>query len=165
MIDIAKIKTLGDLKKTNYKSRSIKDELRDNMIIALKNHTDPFAGIFGYDETVLPELQTSILSRHNILLLGLRGQAKTRITRLLINLLDEYIPAIEGSDLNEDPYTPITNETKKLVNEFGDGTKIKWIHRSERYTEKLATPDVTVSDLIGDVDPIKAASLKIAVFR
>ena len=161
MMDIAKIKTLGDLKKTNYKSRSIKDELRDNMIIALKNHTDPFAGIFGYDETVLPEIQTSILSRHNILLLGLRGQAKTRIARLLINLLDEYIPAIEGSDLNEDPYSPITNETKKLVNEFGDGTKIKWIHRSERYTEKLATPDVTVSDLIGDVDPIKAATLKL----
>jgi magnesium chelatase subunit I len=161
MTDIAKIKTLGDLKKTNYKSRSIKDELRDNMIIALKNHTDPFAGIFGYDETVLPELQTSILSRHNILLLGLRGQAKTRIARLLINLLDEYIPAIDGSDLNEDPYSPITNETKKLVIEFGDETKIKWIHRSERYTEKLATPDVTVSDLIGDVDPIKAATLKL----
>jgi magnesium chelatase subunit I len=161
MMDIAKIKTFGDLKNTNYKSRSIKDELRDNMIIALKNHTDPFAGIFGYDETVLPEIQTSILSRHNILLLGLRGQAKTRIARLLVNLLDEYIPAIEGSDLNEDPYTPITNETKKLVNEFGDETKIKWIHRSERYTEKLATPDVTVSDLIGDVDPIKAATLKL----
>jgi magnesium chelatase subunit I len=161
MMNISKIKTLGDLRKTNYKSRSIKDELRDNMIIALKNHTDPFDGIFGYDETVLPELQTSILSRHNILLLGLRGQAKTRIARLLINLLDEYIPAIEGSDLNEDPYSPITNETKKLVNELGDGTKIKWIHRSERYTEKLATPDVTVSDLIGDVDPIKAATLKL----
>ena len=161
MMDIAKIKTLGDLKKTNYKSRSIKDELRDNMIIALKNHTDPFAGIFGYDETVLPEIQTSILSRHNILLLGLRGQAKTRIARLLINLLDEYIPALEGSDLNEDPYTPITNETKNMIKELGDETKIKWIHRSERYTEKLATPDVTVSDLIGDVDPIKAATLKL----
>ncbi len=161
MMDISKITTLGDLKKTNYKSRSIKDELRDNMIIALKNNTDPFAGIFGYNETVLPELQTSLLSRHNILLLGLRGQAKTRIARLLINLLDEYIPAIEGSDLNEDPYSPITNETKKMVNELGDGTKIKWIHRSERYTEKLATPDVTVSDLIGDVDPIKAATLKL----
>jgi magnesium chelatase subunit I len=161
MMDISKIKTLGDLKKTNYKSRSIKDELRDNMIIALKNHTDPFAGIFGYDETVLPELQTSILSRHNILLLGLRGQAKTRIARLLINLLDEFIPSIEGSDLNEDPYFPITNETKRRLKEHGEETKIKWIHRSERYTEKLATPDVTVSDLIGDVDPIKAATLKL----
>jgi len=161
MMDISKIKTLGDLKKVNYKSRSIKDELRDNMIISLKNHTDPFDGIFGYDETVLPELQTSILSRHNILLLGLRGQAKTRIARLLINLLDEYIPAIEGSDLNEDPLNPITNSAKNIVKEFGDETKIKWIHRSERYTEKLATPDVTVSDLIGDVDPIKAATLKL----
>lgn len=161
-MDISKIKTLGDLKKTNYKSRSIKDELRDNMIIALKNHADPFEGIFGYDETVLPELQTSILSRHNILLLGLRGQAKTRIARLLINLLDEFIPAIDGSDLNEDPFNPITNAAKNIVKEFRDETKIKWIHRSERYTEKLATPDVTVSDLIGDVDPIKAATLKLA---
>ena len=161
MMDILKIKTLGDLKKVNYKSRSIKDELRDNMIISLKNHTDPFDGIFGYDETVLPELQTSILSRHNILLLGLRGQAKTRIARMLINLLDEYIPAIEGSDLNEDPLNPITNTAKNIIKEFGDETKIKWIHRSERYTEKLATPDVTVSDLIGDVDPIKAATLKL----
>ena len=161
MMDISKIKTLGDLKKVNYKSRSIKDELRDNMIISLKNNTDPFDGIFGYDETVLPELQTSILSRHNILLLGLRGQAKTRIARMLINLLDEYIPAIEGSDLNEDPFNPITNTAKNIVKEFGDETKIKWIHRSERYTEKLATPDVTVSDLIGDVDPIKAATLKL----
>ena len=161
MMDISKIKTLGDLKKVNYKSRSIKDELRDNMIISLKNNTDPFDGIFGYDETVLPELQTSILSRHNILLLGLRGQAKTRIARMLINLLDEYIPAIEGSDLNEDPFNPITNTAKNIVKEYGDETKIKWIHRSERYTEKLATPDVTVSDLIGDVDPIKAATLKL----
>ena len=161
MMDISKIKTLGDLKKVNYKPRSIKDELRDNMIISLKNHTDPFDGIFGYDETVLPELQTSILSRHNILLLGLRGQAKTRIARMLINLLDEYIPAIEGSDLNEDPFNPITNTAKNIIKEFGDETKIKWIHRSERYTEKLATPDVTVSDLIGDVDPIKAATLKL----
>jgi len=161
MMDISIIKTFGDLKKTNYKSRSIKDELRDNMIISLKNNTDPFAGIFGYDETVLPELQTSILSRHNILLLGLRGQAKTRLARLLINLLDEFIPAIEGSDLNEDPFDPITNESKNKVKELGDELKIKWIHRSERYTEKLATPDVTVADLIGDVDPIKAATLKL----
>ena len=161
MMDISKIKTLSDLKKTDYKSRSIKDELRDNMITSLKNNIDPFEGIFGYDETVLPELQTSILSRHNILLLGLRGQAKTRIARLLVNLLDEYIPAIEGSDLNEDPFDPITNETKRKIKELGDEIKIKWIHRSERYTEKLATPDVTVSDLIGDVDPIKAATLKL----
>ncbi|HEX9252144.1 MAG TPA: magnesium chelatase [Ignavibacteriaceae bacterium] len=161
MMDISKIATLGDLKKTDYKSRSIKDELRSNMISALKNNHDPFEGIFGYDETVLPELHTSILSRHNILLLGLRGQAKTRIARLLVNLLDEYIPAIDMSDLNEDPYNPITNEAKRIIKEQGDETKIKWIHRSERYTEKLATPDVTVSDLIGDVDPIKAATLKL----
>jgi magnesium chelatase subunit I len=160
-MDISKHTSLGDLKKSGYKSKSIKDELRTNMITALKNNADPFKGIFGYDETVIPDLQTAILSRHNILLLGLRGQAKTRLARLLINLLDEYIPAIEGSDLNEDPFNPITNENKNRVLELGDKIKIKWIHRSERYTEKLATPDVTVSDLIGDVDPIKAATLKL----
>jgi magnesium chelatase subunit I len=160
-MDISKIKTLGDLKKSGYKSKYIKDELRSNLITALKNRNDPFKGIYGYDETVLPELQTSILSRHNILLLGLRGQAKTRIARLLVNLLDEFIPAIDGSDLNEDPFDPITNESRKKINGTGNETAIKWIHRSERYTEKLATPDVTVSDLIGDVDPIKAATLKL----
>ena len=160
-MDISKIKSLGDLKESGYKSKSIKDELRGNLITALKNRTDPFKGIYGYDETVLPELQTSILSRHNILLLGLRGQAKTRIARLLVNLLDEFIPAIDGSDLNEDPFDPITNESRKKIEETGNETVIKWIHRSERYTEKLATPDVTVSDLIGDVDPIKAATLKL----
>ena len=160
-MNISKIKTLGDLEKSGYKSKSIKDELRDNLITALKNQSDPFKGIYGYDETVLPDLQTSILSRHNILLLGLRGQAKTRIARLLVNLLDEFIPAIDGSDLNEDPFDPITNESRKKINEMGDETIIRWVHRSERYTEKLATPDVTVSDLIGDVDPIKAATLKL----
>jgi magnesium chelatase subunit I len=160
-MNISKIKTLGDLKKSRYKSKSIKDELRDNLITALKNRVDPFDGIYGYDETVLPDLQTSILSRHNILLLGLRGQAKTRIARLLVNLLDEFIPAIDGSDLNEDPFNPITNQSRKKIDEIGDETVIRWVHRSERYTEKLATPDVTVSDLIGDVDPIKAATLKL----
>ena len=161
MKDVSKITTLGQLKKSNYKSKSIKSELRDNMILALKDHSDPFEGIYGYDETVLPELQTSILSRHNILLLGLRGQAKTRIARLLINLLDEFIPVIDGSELNEDPFNPITNESKRRIKELGDDTPVTWLHRSERYTEKLATPDVTVSDLIGDVDPIKAATLKL----
>ena len=161
MKDVSKITTLGQLNNSNYKSKSIKSELRDNMILALKDHSDPFEGIYGYDETVLPELQTSILSRHNILLLGLRGQAKTRIARLLINLLDEFIPVIDGSELNEDPFNPITNESKRRIKELGDDTPVTWLHRSERYTEKLATPDVTVSDLIGDVDPIKAATLKL----
>lgn len=161
MMNYEKIQTMGDLKQSGYKTKTIKDEMRKNMISFLQNGINPFEGILGYDETVIPDLQTAILSRHNIILLGLRGQAKTRIARLLINLLDEYIPAIDGSDLNDDPFHPLSKFAKDQINEFGDETKIKWIHRSERYTEKLATPDVTVADLIGDVDPIKAATLKL----
>ncbi len=160
-MELIKIKTLGELKFSNYKSLSIKDELRKNMLFFLQNSINPFEGILGYEETVIPELQTAILSRHNILLLGLRGQAKTKIARLLINLLDEYIPVIEGSELNDDPYNPLSRFGKDLIAVKGDNTPISWIHRSERYTEKLATPDVTVADLIGDVDPIKAAALKL----
>jgi magnesium chelatase subunit I len=160
-MDITTIKNLGDLKRNNYKTRPIKDELRSNLIGSLRKNSNPFMGILGYDETVIPDIQTSILSRHNLILLGLRGQAKTRIARLMINLLDEYIPAIEGSELNDDPFNPLSRIAKDLIKEQRDDTKIIWIHRSERYTEKLATPDVTVADLIGDVDPIKAASLKL----
>ena len=160
-MDITQVRTLGELKKINYKTRPIKDELRSNLIKTLRNGNKPFTGILGYEETVIPDIQTSILSRHNLILLGLRGQAKTRIARLLINLLDEYIPAIEGSELNDDPYNPLSRIAKDLIAEHGDSTKITWIHRSERYTEKLATPDVTVADLIGDVDPIKAAAMKL----
>lgn len=160
-MDIKKIKTLGDLKKSGYKSLPVKEELRKNMIEFLKKGKNPFQGIIGYDDTVIPELQTAILSRHNIILLGLRGQAKTRVARLFVNLLDEYIPTVEGSEINDDPFNSISKFAKDTIKEFGDETKISWIHRSERYTEKLATPDVTVADLIGDVDPIKAASLKL----
>jgi magnesium chelatase subunit I len=156
------IKTLGELKATDYKSESVKDELRRNLIIQLQNkHEGGFEGIIGFEDTVIPDLQTAILSRHNILLLGLRGQAKTRIARLLVNLLDEYVPYIVGSDLYDDPLNPISWFGHNIINEKGDDTPIAWIHRSERYTEKLATPDVTVADLIGDVDPIKAATLKL----
>lgn len=155
------IKTLGELKKSGYKVLPIKDELRKNLIAALKNEHNPFEGILGYDESVIPDIQTAILSRHNIILLGLRGQAKTRIARLFINLLDEYIPIIAGSELNDDPFNPISKIGKDIVASEGDNTKIEWIHKSERYSEKLATPDVTVADLIGDVDPIKAAALKL----
>lgn len=161
MMNIENIKTLGDLKKSGYKNASVKDELRRNMILFLASGKNPFEGILGYDETVIPELQTAILSRHNILLLGLRGQAKTRIARLLINLMDEYIPIVAGSELNDDPFNPLSRFSRDMINEYGDSTKIDWLHRSERYTEKLATPDVTVADLIGDVDPIKAATLKL----
>jgi len=155
------IKTLGELKRTDYKSRSVKDELRDNLIAQLKRGEGGFEGIVGFEDTVIPDLQTAILSRHNILLLGLRGQAKTRIARLLVNLLDEYIPYIEGSELYDDPMNPISWYGHHEIETKGDKTPIAWVHHSERYTEKLATPDVTVADLIGDVDPIKAATMKL----
>jgi len=155
------ITTLGELKRTDYKSRSVKDELRDNLIAQLKRGEGGFEGIVGFEDTVIPDLQTAILSRHNILLLGLRGQAKTRIARLLVNLLDEYIPYIDGSELYDDPLNPISWYGHHEIETKGDNTPIAWVHRSERYTEKLATPDVTVADLIGDVDPIKAATMKL----
>ncbi len=161
MTDILKIKTLGQLKKTDYRSRSVKDELRQNLILQLQKNEGGFEGIVGFEDTVIPDLQTAILSRHNILLLGLRGQAKTRIARLMVNLLDEYIPYIEGSELYDDPLQPISWFGHNEVATKGDETPIAWLHRSERYTEKLATPDVTVADLIGDVDPIKAATMKL----
>jgi magnesium chelatase subunit I len=160
-MDQRHIRTLSELKKSGYKSRSVKQELRENLINQLKNKDAGFEGIIGYEDTVMPDLQTAILSRHNMLLLGLRGQAKTRIARLMINLLDEYVPYIEGSELYDDPLAPISWFGKNEVENKGDDTPIAWLHRSDRYTEKLATPDVTVADLIGDVDPIKAATLKL----
>ncbi|AXP79516.1 Magnesium-chelatase 38 kDa subunit [Mariniflexile rhizosphaerae] len=161
-MEIKDIKTLGDLKKIGYKSKSIKDELRDNLIQRIKNNETTFEGVHGYENTVIPELERAILSRHNINLLGLRGQAKTRLARLMLNLLDEYIPYVEGSEINDDPFQPISRYAKELINEKGDDTPISWLHRSERFAEKLATPDVTVADIIGDVDPIKAANLKLS---
>ncbi len=155
------IRTLSQLKAAGYKSRTVKQELRENLIIRLKNKELGFEGIVGYEDTVLPDLQTAILSRHNILFLGLRGQAKTRIARLMINLLDEFVPYVLGSELFDDPLNPISWFAKNAIEIHGDNTPIAWLHRSERYTEKLATPDVTVADLIGDVDPIKAATQKL----
>jgi magnesium chelatase subunit I len=160
-MDYKTISTLGQLKASDYTSLSVKDELRKNLITQLQNKEAGFEGILGYDETVIPELQTAILSRHNILLLGLRGQAKTRIARLMVNLLDEYIPYVAGSEIFDDPLNPISWYAKHEIDIHGDDTPILWQHRSERYTEKLATPDVTVADLIGDVDPIKAATLQL----
>ncbi|MCL5244891.1 magnesium chelatase [Cellulophaga sp. 20_2_10] len=156
------IKTLGELKKAGYQSKSIKDELRDNLIEKIKNKEATFTGIHGYQNTVIPELERAILSRHNINLLGLRGQAKTRLARLMLNLLDEYIPVVKGSEINDDPLQPISRYAVELIKEEGDNTPITWMHRSERFAEKLATPDVTVADIIGDVDPIKAANLKLS---
>jgi magnesium chelatase subunit I len=150
--------TLGELKAAGYRPRGVKDELRGNLRKALAAGTNPFEGIHGYDRTVLPSLHNAILSRHDFLLLGLRGQAKTRLLRQLVALLDPEIPAIAGSDLNEEPLAPITKYGRRMIAERGDATPIAWIPREERYREKLATPDVTIADLIGDVDPIKAAT-------
>ncbi len=156
------IKTLGELKLSGYLSKSIKDELRDNLRAKIKSGKPVFEGVHGFENTVIPELERAILSRHNINLLGLRGQAKTRLARKMIELLDEYMPIIAGSEINDDPLQPISRFAKDLILEKGDATPIQWIHRSERFFEKLATPDVTVADLIGDVDPIKAANLKLS---
>ena len=161
-MDYLKIKTFGELKKSNWISKSIKDEMRDNLISIKKEGRDVFSEIHGYQDTVIPDLERAILSKHDINFLGLRGQAKTKIARQLVYLLDEYIPIVEGSALNEDPNNPISHYAKELVKNEGDSTPITWMHRSERFTEKLATPDVTVPDLIGDVDPIKAANLKLS---
>ena len=160
-MDHTLIKTLGQLKAAGYKSKTIKEELRANLIQKLKNKENVFAGIWGYEETVIPDLERAILAGHDVNLLGLRGQAKTRLARLMVNLLDEYIPVIEGSELNDDPLNPISRFGIDLVKELGDKTPVAWQHRDERYTEKLATPDVSIADLIGDVDPIKAATLKL----
>jgi len=156
------ITTLGQLKASGYKSKSIKDELRDNLITNIKAGKNSFEGIHGYEYTVIPELERAILSKHNINLLGLRGQAKTRLARLMVGLLDEFIPIVEGSEINDDPFNPISRTALELIAEKGDDTPVSWLHRDERFAEKLATPDVTVADLIGDVDPIKAANLKLS---
>lgn len=156
------ISTIGELKKAGYETKSIKDELRDNLRERIKKGEESFTGVWGYENSVIPELERAILSRHNINLLGLRGQAKTRLARLMLNLLDEWIPVVEGSEINDDPLKPMSRYAIELIKEKGDKTPISWLHRSDRFYEKLATPDVTVADLIGDVDPIKAANLKLS---
>ncbi|MCY7423133.1 MAG: magnesium chelatase [Chitinophagaceae bacterium] len=161
-MNIQKIKTLGELIKSGYKSKSIKEEIRENLIVKIKSRENPFPGIIGYDDTVIPDTERALLSRHNILFLGLRGQAKTRMARQMVDLLDEYIPAIAGSEINDDPLKPMSKFAKDLIAQHADETPIHWIHKSERYGEKLATPDVSVADLIGDIDPIKAANLKLS---
>ncbi|MBV7529466.1 sigma 54-interacting transcriptional regulator [Chitinophaga sp. sic0106] len=156
------IKTLGELKKSGYKPKSVKEEIRQNLITKLKEKDSAFPGIIGYEDTVIPDTERALLSRHNILFLGLRGQAKTRMARQMVDLLDEYIPVIEGSEVNDDPFMPLSRYARDLIAEKGDKTPISWLHRSQRYGEKLATPDVSVADLIGDIDPIKAANLKLS---
>ena len=149
--------TLGELKAAGYRSRSVKDELRDNLIRKLEAGEELFPGIRGYDDSVIPNLSNAILSRHDFILLGLRGQAKSRILRQLVSLLDPGIPVIAGSEINDDPLAPISKYGRTMVEEHGDDTPVEWRGREQRYLEKLATPDVTIADIIGDLDPIKAA--------
>ena len=153
--------TLGGLKKSGYRPRSVKEELRDNLIARIRSGKPLFEGIHGYERTVIPALERAVLAGHSINLLGLRGQAKTRMARSLVHLLDERVPVVAGSEVNDDPLRPISRFAKDLIAQQGDDTPIDWLHREQRYTEKLATPDTTVADLIGDSDPIKAANLKL----
>jgi len=150
-------RTVGELRATGHVYRPVKAELRENLLARIRDGAPRFEGIVGYDETVLPELERAILAGHDVVLLGERGQGKTRVIRTLVSLLDEWTPVIVGSELNEHPYHPISPGSIRLAAEDGDDLKIGWLHRSMRYGEKLATPDTSVGDLIGDVDPIKVA--------
>ena len=154
---MTKLKTLGELKKSNYQSRSVKDEMRSNLIRKLRYGEIIFPGIVGFDDTVIPQISNAILSRHNFILLGLRGQAKSRILRSLVSLLDAEVPFVAGCEINDDPLKPICRACHELIAESGDATPIDYLPREQRYVEKLATPDVTIADIIGDLDPIKAA--------
>src|SRR6266540_4675717 len=154
---MAAITSLGDLRRSEFRSRAVKQEVRDNLVRKVQAGETLFPGIIGYDETVIPQLVNAVLSRHNFILLGLRGQAKSRILRQLLTLLDEEIPFIAGSEVNDSPFAPISKYGRELVAEQGERTPIAWLPRDARYVEKLATPDVTIADIIGDVDPIKAA--------
>ncbi|HVT43130.1 MAG TPA: AAA family ATPase [Thermoanaerobaculia bacterium] len=153
--------TLAELQASGHRVRSVKDEMRENLLLKLARREITFPGVHGYERTVIPALHNAILSRHDVILLGLRGQAKTRILRALTMLLDERIPAIEGCEINDPPDAPSCKRCRRMAAELGDRLPLRWIHRSERYREKLATPDVTVADLIGDIDPIKAANQRL----
>lgn len=162
MTKATEIKNLGQLKASGYEPRGIKEEIQANLITVLRSGKHPFQGIYGYENSVIPAIERGLLAAHDLLLLGLRGQAKTRIARQMVGLLDEYIPVIEGSELNEDPLHPLLETSKARIAELGDELPVAWVHRSERFFEKLATPDTSVADLIGDIDPIKAANNKLS---
>lgn len=154
-------RTIGELRRSGYVVRPVKDEIRNNVIRKLQNKEPLFPGIIGYDQTVIPSLTNAILARHDILLLGLRGQAKSRIVRMLPSFLDEYIPFVKGCEINDNPYRPVCKHCTDLVTELGEEVEIEWLPRERRFGEKLATPDVTIADLIGDIDPIKAAAQRL----
>ena len=160
-MDYTSIKTLGQLKASGYTAQSVKDEIRQNLMSWIQKGKS-LPGILGYEDSVIPQLESALLAKHNILFLGLRGQAKTRIARLITQLMDERIPVIEGSSLREDPFKPITKESIDRAEKLGDDLPIVWQGRHERYGEKLATPDVSIADLIGDLDPIKASNLGVS---
>jgi magnesium chelatase subunit I len=153
--------TFKELKDSGYKDKSINEEIQANLISRIKTKQPVFEGLWGYEDTVVPQLKKAILAGHHINLLGLRGQAKTKIARSMVDLLDEYMPIVKGSEINDSPFQPISKYARDILTEHGDETPISWVHRSNRFFEKLATPDVNVSDLIGDIDPIKAATLKL----
>lgn len=150
-------KTIDELKKSGWQSQSVKEEIRLNTVARIKADQELFAGVLGYEETVMPQLANALLAGHDIVFLGERGQAKSRIIRSLVELLDEWMPIISGSEINDDPYAPVSRQARELVAQNGDATRIDWVHRSARYGEKLATPDTSIADLIGEVDPIKVA--------
>ncbi len=158
---MAAARTIGELRRSGYVVVPVKDEVRNNVIKKLRAREQLFPGIIGYDQTVIPALINAMLARHDILLLGLRGQAKSRIVRLLPSLLDETIPFIKGCEINDNPYRPVCKRCTDLVKEYGDDVEIEWLPRERRFGEKLATPDVTIADLIGDIDPIKAAAQRL----
>ncbi|MFM8779663.1 MAG: sigma 54-interacting transcriptional regulator, partial [Acidimicrobiaceae bacterium] len=150
-------KTLAELKQSGWKSQSVKEEIRKNTVARIAADQQLFAGVLGYEETVMPQLENALLAGHDIVFLGERGQAKTRIIRSLVDLLDEWMPIVSGSEINDDPYAPVSRQARELVASHGEATPIDWVHRFARYGEKLATPDTSIADLIGEVDPIKVA--------
>jgi magnesium chelatase subunit I len=152
-----KLATIGQLKASEYRVLSVREEMRKNLIGRLRRGETPFPGIIGYEDTVIPQIETAILAGHDVIFIGERGQAKSRLIRSLVNLLDEEVPVITGGELNDNPYSPVTKNCRDLIEQYGDDTEIEWIGREQRYSEKLATPDVSVADLIGEVDPIKVA--------
>ncbi|MFM8472814.1 MAG: AAA family ATPase, partial [Candidatus Kapaibacterium sp.] len=156
------IHTLGELRAAGYGAITVKEEMRRNAIRMMREKVRLFPGIVGFDDTVIPQLMNAILAKHDMLLLGLRGQAKTRIARALVSFLDEYTPIVAGSEINDSPFQPVSSFARAQIVESGDDVRIDWVHRSERYGEKLATPDVTVADLIGDIDPIKASARRLS---
>ena len=160
-MNLAEIKTLGELKRSGYKTLSVKDEIRNNLTKKVANRETIFEGIVGYENTVIPSIVNSLLAKHDIILLGLRGQAKTKIARMLPGLLDEFIPIVKGSERNDNPFHPVSKFAVDMISEKGDDTEIEWISPDQRYSEKLATPDVNIADLIGDIDPIKAANQRL----